>query len=144
MMDTTTVRKAHALILVIVAAAMLAATGCGGDHRPAGNAPQYEAGSVSQEEIERQLKYDARVQDYEVSGDKLIVNVNQEWMSSPPGLQERAVGQWFGMWQTAQSKKEVEVIVRHDGNDIARWTGQNGYKHVASPKSGEGKEGESS
>jgi hypothetical protein len=112
-------------------AAMLGAIGCGGEHKLAANAPEYPAGSVSQEEIERQLKYDARVQDFEVSGDKLIVNVNQEWVASPPGLQQRSIGQWFGMWQAAQSKKGVEVVVRHDGKDVATWSGEKGYKQVA-------------
>ena len=132
-------RRARFLSWTILIAATLAALGCGGEHRPGGIAPQYAAGSVSQEDVERQLRYDARVQDFDVTDDgKLIVNVNQNWVASPPGLQERAVGQWFGMWQAAQNKKGVQVIVRHDGKDIASWSGEGGYKHVAAPKSGEG------
>lgn len=123
---------------------MLVAIGCGGEHRNAGSAPQYAAGSVTQEEIERQLRHDARVQDFEPSGDKLIVNVNQAWMASPPGLQQRAVGQWFGMWQAAQNKKDVEVLVRHEGSDVARWNNKVGYKPVAPARSGENKDGSSS
>jgi hypothetical protein len=139
-MDTTLVRGACRILVMV---AMLVAIGCGGEHKLAANAPEYPAGSVSREEIERQLRYDARVQDFEVSGDKLIVNVNQEWVASPPGLQQRAVGQWFGMWQAAQSKKGVEVVIRHDGKDVATWSGEKGYKHVAAPRQGEDK-GESS
>jgi hypothetical protein len=151
MMDTTKeigvgghVSKGHVSGWMLVIIIMLASIGCGGEHKNMGSAPHYEAGSVSQEEIERQLKHDARVQDFEVSGDKLIVNVNQAWIASPPGLQQRAAGQWFGMWQAAQNKKSVEVLIRHEGNDIARWNGETGYKHVAAPKSGEEKEGSSS
>jgi hypothetical protein len=139
-MDTTLV---HGACRILVMVAMLGAIGCGGEHKLAANAPEYPAGSVSQEEIERQLRYDARVQDFEVSGDKLIVNVNQEWVASPPGLQQRAVGQWFGMWQAAQSKKGVEVVVRHDGKDVATWSGEKGYKQAAAPMTGKDNGGSS-
>jgi hypothetical protein len=135
--------KSQGLFWILVMVVMLGATGCGGEQKLGVSAPQYPAGSVSQEEIERQLKYDARVQDFEVTGDKLIVNVNQEWMASPPGLQQRAIGQWFGMWRAAQNKEKVGVVVRHDGKDVARWTGEDGYKHVAAPRTGEEKDGSS-
>ncbi|HWP41710.1 MAG TPA: hypothetical protein VNO14_00645 [Blastocatellia bacterium] len=130
-MNNIPVRRVHALVWILVICVMLVSLACGGERHLSSNAPEYPAGSVSQQDIERNLKHDARVEGFEVDGDKLIVNVNQAWTSSPPGLQQRAVGQWFGMWKAAQSKNTVEVIVRHDGADVARWTGEDGYRPVS-------------
>ena len=120
----------------IMLAALTFAVSCGGEKLPATTANQYPAGSVSNEDIEKTLKFDARVQTHEFDGDKLVVEVNQSWISSPPGMQERAIGEWYNMWQAARSgqAKGLEVIVRHEGNEIARWTGEGGYQPVEQPK----------
>src|SRR5712692_5927581 len=71
--------------------AMLFAYACGGDSRQTANAPKYPTG-IS-EDIEQQLKYDARVDSFDTSSEDLVVNVNEAWLNSPPGMQERSVGQ---------------------------------------------------
>ena len=67
--------------------------GCGGDSPHTGNAANEYPAGVS-EDVEQQLKYDARVESFEPDGEDLVVNVNDSWASSPQGMQERAVGQW--------------------------------------------------
>jgi hypothetical protein len=90
--------------------------------------------------LDRELKFDARVQDYEAEGDKLIVNVNQSFVSSPPGIQQRALGHWFNLWlavrSTADAKppKGLEVLVRHEGSDLATWSRDEGFKSAQRSK----------
>lgn len=118
---------------VVLLAAMLFASGCGGDAHHNGTAANYPTG-IS-EDIEQQLKYDARVESFDTSsGEDLIVNVNETWVHSPPGMQERSVGQWYNTWH---SKHSGNVIVQYDGNKIASWTSQDGYKPETTSKPGE-------
>lgn len=112
--------------------ALLLTFGCGSDSHEMGSAANYPAG-IS-EDIEQQLKYDARVESFDTSGEDLIVNVNEAWLSSPPGMQERSVGLWYSMWH---SNHKGSVIVQHDGNKIASWTSENGFKPETKSKGGE-------
>ncbi len=123
-------RKAS-FLPVLIALILMAA--CGGHLETSGPAAQFPEGSVTNEDVEKLLKFDARVQDFEMDGNKLVVNVNQSWLSSPPGIQERAMGKWYGYWQAAHGgsaakpQKGVDVIARFDGKEIAHWTAD-GYK----------------
>lgn len=97
---------------------------CGGDSTQPGATATYPTG-IS-EDVEQQLKYDARVESFEAGdNDSLVVNVNDSWLNSPPGMQERSLGQWYTMWHANHSGG---VIVQHDGNKVASWTSQHGYK----------------
>jgi hypothetical protein len=82
--------------MILMATAFLA-FGCGGDSHQTGATAKYPAG-IS-EDIEQQLKYDARVESFEPNGEELIVNVNDSWLHSPPGMRERALGQWYSLWR---------------------------------------------
>ena len=108
---------------VTTLAAMILALGCGGDSQKTGNTAKYPTG-IS-DDVEQQLKYDARVDSYDTSGDTLTVNVNDAWLNSPPGMQERSVGQWYTLWHSSHSGG---VVVQHDGNKVASWTNDGGYK----------------
>ncbi len=138
------VRPRAALWMALIALILIAAA-CGGEHNSGTASNRYPAGSVTEEDMGKTLKFDARVQDYETDGDKLIVNVNQEWVSSPPGIQARALDQWYNMWQAAHRSsdsaptKGLEVIVRHEGEDVASWTDEEGYKPVIRKKEKEDK-----
>jgi hypothetical protein len=133
-------RALGSLAWMMMIATLLLSAACGGE---APKVTQQQYPSLN-EEIAKQLKYDARVEDYEEEGDKLIVNVNDSWLSSPPGMQERSVGQWFILWRTSLGNAEgtprdsIQVVVRHDGNDLAKWTGKDGYQMLARPKARSG------
>jgi hypothetical protein len=130
-------------------ALILLAAGCGGSHSTSTQATVYPAGSKTDEDIDRELKFDARVEDYQADGSKLVVNVNSSFASSPPGIQQRAVAHWYGLWQAARTpenskpQKGLEVVVRHDGADFAKWTGEEGYKPVVRAKAESDEEGDS-
>lgn len=109
----------------IALGAMLFAYGCGGDSHHPGAATKYPAG-IS-EDIEQQLKYDARVEKAEPEGEDLIVNVNETWLHSPPGMRERALGQWYSLWQTSHSSAS-KIVVKFDGSEVERWTAEKGYQ----------------
>lgn len=116
----------------IALAATLVAFGCGGDSQHSGAAAKYPTG-IS-DEVEKQLKYDARVDSYDSSGDTLTVDVNDAWLNSPPGMQERSVGQWYTLWHSSHSGG---VVVQHAGNKVASWTSDGGYKPETKSKSDE-------
>lgn len=116
----------------IALGSVLLAYGCGSDSQQASNPAKYPTG-IS-EDIEQQLKYDARVDSFDLSGDNLVVNVNDAWLNSPPGMQERSVGQWYSLWHTNHSGG---VEVQHDGNKIATWTSGKGYKPETKSKNAE-------
>lgn len=111
---------------------MLSLYGCGGESTPTGNPANVYPAGVS-EDVEQQLKYDARVEGFEPDGEDLIVNVNDSWASSPQGMQERAVGQWYSLWHAQHSGK---VIVKYEGAPVATWSDE-GYK-PEKPQTGEG------
>jgi hypothetical protein len=108
--------------------AMLFAHGCGSASREGGSTAKYPTG-IS-DDIQQQLKYDARVDTFEAGDSDLTVNVNDAWLNSPPGMQERSTGQWYSLWHSNHGGK---VIVQHDGNQVASWSSDSGYK--PSPKS---------
>ena len=123
-------------VWTIALGAMLLASGCGGDSHEAGNAAKYPTG-IS-EEVEKQLSYDARVDSFEPDGENLTVQVNESWMHSPPGMQERAVGQWYSLWHASHSGG---VIVEHQGAKVASWTSEHGYMPASESKNGESNSG---
>jgi len=95
-----------------------------------GSAVTYPTGISG--DIEQQLKYDARVEGFDPGDADLTVNVNDSWLSSPPGMQERSVGQWYSLWHANHSGG---VIIKHGDNKIASWTSA-GFK--PEPKSAGG------
>ncbi len=112
-------------VWAVLLAAMLSAVGCGSDSQQTSTAAKYPAG-IS-EDIDKQLKYDARVDSFEPDGEDLIVNVNDAWLHSPPGMRERALGQWYSLWQPAHSSAS-KIVVRFDGSEVERWTAEKGYQ----------------
>jgi hypothetical protein len=116
-------RLRRVVLMTFAVGSMLLLYGCGGDSTHTGNATNEYPAGVS-EDVEQQLKYDARVESFEPDGEDLVVNVNDAWASSPQGMQERAVGQWYSLWHAQGGSK---VIVKYDGNPVASWSGE-GYK----------------
>jgi hypothetical protein len=110
---------------MVLLAATLFAFGCGSDSPHTSTAAKYPTG-IS-EDIGQQLKYDARVDSYEPDGEDLIVNVNDTWLHSPPGMRERALGQWYSLWQPAHNSAR-KVVVKFDGSEVERWTAEKGYQ----------------
>jgi len=125
-------RIARISLWLLVTVAMILASGCGGDSQHSGTATKYPTGVSS--DVEQQLKDDARVESYDTSGDTLTVNVNDGWLNSPPGMQERSVGQWYTLWHSNHSGG---VVVQHDGNKVASWTTDGGFKPETKSKSEE-------
>lgn len=97
----------------------LAFAACGTQSSPSGPSTQYVADRDGAS-LEESLRSDSRVIDFEVEGERLIVNVNEFWASSPPGLKQHALGQWFAKWQS--ERKGAEVLVRYQGEEVARAT----------------------
>jgi len=130
---------AGALMCLLFMGAVLVAS-CGGGGEIAGRQSPPPTANVSSDDVEKSLKFDARVQDFDTDGDKLIVNVNEHWMSSPVGMQERALKKWFADWQGANAgdngkpPKDVTVVVKYDGNDVARATIDKGIEFLSKPK----------
>lgn len=123
-------RRGAGWIALLIAAVF--SFGCASDSNQATTSAKYPTG-IS-EDVEKQLKYDARVDSYDASGDTLTVNVNDQWLNSPPGMQERSVGQWYSLWHANHSGG---VTVQHDGNKIGSWTNDGGYKPETKAKSDE-------
>jgi hypothetical protein len=96
--------------------------------------------NVSNQSLEETLKFDSRVQDFDTDGDKLTVNVNDSWMKSPQGLQERAVDGWLSGWKAERAgdagsvPKGLTVVVKYDGNDVAKATPATGIEILGKPK----------
>jgi hypothetical protein len=103
---------------------------CGGHHKTPSSTDQLPGATADSEYLEKMLKFDARVQDYEISGDKLIVNVNDSWIDAPYGIKERATGQWFNMFRSSQggSQKALQVVVQHQGQEVGKWTPEGGFE----------------
>ena len=103
---------------------------CGGHHKTPSTTDQFPGASADSEYLDKMLKFDARVQDYEISGDKLVVNVNDSWVDAPYGIKERATGQWFNMFRASQggSQKSVQVVVQHQGQEVGKWTPDRGFE----------------
>lgn len=122
---------------MVLLAAMLFAFGCGGDSHQAGSAAKYPTG-IS-EDIGQQLKYDARVDSFDPDGEDLIVNVNETWLHSPPGIRERALGQWYSLWGPEHSSAG-KIVVKFDGDEVESFTAEKGYQPAGKEKkkAGEG------
>jgi len=125
-------RVTQPVIWMVLMAATLFAFGCGSDSQHSPSSAKYPTGISG--EVEQQLKYDARVDSYDLSSDTLTVNVNDAWLNSPPGMQERSVGQWYTLWHSSHSGG---VVVQHDGNKVASWTNDGGYKPETKSKGDE-------
>jgi len=122
---------------MVLLAAVLFTFGCGGDSQQTGTAAKYPTG-IS-EDIGQQLKYDARVDSFDPDGEDLIVNVNDTWLHSPPGMRERALGQWYSLWGPAHSSAG-KIVVKFDGDEVESFTAEKGYQPAAKEKkkAGEG------
>jgi hypothetical protein len=120
-------RVSAVLLGTIMMAGTLIVSSCGGGSDSAGTS-QAASTNVSEDDVQRGLKFDSRVKDFDTDGDKLVINVNEYWQSSPSGLQERALQKWFSQWQSARSggaakpPKGTEVVVKYEGDDVARAT----------------------
>ena len=132
---------APGLLWALPIAALLLAVACGGgDSQSNEHVGLYSPGSKTDDDVDKELKFDARVQNYAAEGDKLIVNVNQSFASAPPGIQQRALGHWYSLWQAARTpqnskpQKDLEVVVRFEGNELAKWTRDEGFKPVQRAK----------
>ena len=110
-------------MFVTVMSLLFLAAGCGGGE-PMSTEAKPSSVPVTAEDVERDLKFDARVSDFDTEGNKLIVNVNEHWMSSPAGMQQTAVKRWLTRWQASKvgegetSPKDLKVIVRFNGDEI--------------------------
>ena len=145
-MSNDFVRSASALkcaAFVTLVGALLVAASCGGED--AASATTKPSGvSVSAEDVERDLKFDARVSDFETVGNKLVVHVNEHWMSSPAGMQQTTVKRWLARWQASKAgdngkpPKDAKVEVRYDGDPILIATADGGVEVIAKAKSDEG------
>ncbi|HXG92595.1 MAG TPA: hypothetical protein VNN73_09520 [Blastocatellia bacterium] len=108
---------------------------CGGESKPQAKTQQFATGYSK--DIKKQLDYDAHVVSSEEDGDKLIVNVNDTWKPSPPGIKAQLLADWFDKWKAAHGDaKGLEVVVRADGEDVDRYAAD-GYHPVEKKKKGE-------
>jgi hypothetical protein len=129
-----------ALLGLLVIGAMLGAS-CGGGSEAASIPAPSPSANVSSDDVEKSLKFDSRVQDFDTDGDKLTVNVNEHWVSSPVGMQERALKKWFADWEGARASdnggkppKGVTVVVTYDGNAVAKATVDKGIEFLEKSK----------
>ena len=118
-------------LLALALGSVLFAFGCGGDSQQTGSAAKYPTG-IS-EDIVQQLKYDARVDSFDPDGEDLVVNVNDTWLHSPPGMRERALGQWYSLWRPAHSSAS-KIVVKYEGDEVESWTAEKGYQPVTREK----------
>ena len=143
-MSNDSVRRALArkcaASVILVGVVLLAACGGGSENAKT----RISAGSVTAEDVERDLKFDARVSDFETEGNKLVVNVNEHWMSSPAGMQQTAVKRWLSRWQAAKAgnggnaPKDAKVEVRFGGKPILT-AAEDGVSVLAKANSDEAK-----
>lgn len=123
------------LILAITLAATLFSYGCGGDEKST-KAAEPPATGYSKE-IMQQLEYDARVESPQQEGDKLIVNVNEEWVKDANyGSREWTLKDWYTKWQASRGGSASEglmVVVRHNGKDVDRYSAK-GYEPLETKK----------
>ena len=113
--------------------------GCGGGHEPTKQQGMYAAGSKTEKDLEEMLKADARVDSYDLQGDKLTVNIKPTLAEAPIGLQQRAVWSWYNTLQAARNgSKNVAVDALAEGTKVASWSANEGFKLPAQAK----KEGE--
>ena len=129
----------HVLCWAVIIFASVMFIGCGGGHEPAKQPGMYSAGSKTEKDLEDMLKADARVDSYDLQGDKLTVNIKPTLAESPIGLQQRALWSWYNTLQAARNgSKNVSVEALHEGTKVASWTASEGFKPPAQAK----KEGE--
>jgi hypothetical protein len=111
--------------------ALIGMTSCAGGVAEPSGAMHYPAGIGG--DVENVLKYDSRVQDFEMDGDTLSVNVNDAWVEQPQGMHERALGQWYSLWKASRGEK-ARVVVKHGGDELETYTAEKGYQPVIKEK----------
>ena len=127
----------QSLTFAVALAATLFAYGCGGEEKST-KAAEPPASGYSKD-VMKQLEYDARVESPQQEGDKLIVNVNDEWVKDANyGSREWTMKDWFTKWQAARSSggsapEGLMVIVRHKGEDVDRYSAK-GYEPIETKK----------
>jgi hypothetical protein len=129
----------HAIFWAFILFTAMLLVGCGGGHEPSKQQGMYAAGSKTEKDLEELLKADARVDSYDLQGDKLTVNIKPTLAEAPIGLQQRAVWNWYNTLQAARNgSKNVSVEALAEGTKVASWTAGDGFKVPAQAK----KEGE--
>lgn len=126
-------RRSYLGIIVLAVSSPFVAA-CGSHSGVSSKGDYYVTRSVGREEVEKVLKFDSRVDDFETDGDKLIVNVNADWVNSPPGVQQFSLGQWLKHWQEGLGDNRGKVIVRYEGDDVATATAERGIEFVKRKK----------
>lgn len=135
----TAISKAfiHSLILAVALVSSLLAYGCGGDEES--TKPAEPPATGYSKDVMQQLQYDARVESPQQEGDRLIVNVNEEWVKDANyGSREWTLKDWFAKWQAARAgngnaPEGLMVIVRHNGKDVDRYSAK-GYEPLETKK----------
>jgi hypothetical protein len=123
--------KIRTVLSLLIFTLILFAFACGGEKAPRHASIDY---ATSYKNIDDELKGDSRVESFETDGGTLVVNVNNWWVSSGHGMREQALGKWYKLWSSANSGGSVRVLVKHEGDDVASWTGDKGYQPAAKPK----------
>ncbi|MEW6126767.1 MAG: hypothetical protein AB1757_06990 [Acidobacteriota bacterium] len=128
----------HHFQVILFASIIMAAlglAGCGGDSGTIKPSGTYEAGSKTEKDLQDLLTADARVENFDLSGDKLTVNVKPTFADAPIGLQQRALWNWYNTLQAARNgSKKVSVEATFEGKTVASWTGGEGFKPPAQAK----------
>ena len=125
----------QAIFWVAIIFASVMFIGCGGGGEPAKQQGMYAAGSKTEKDLEDMLKADARVESYDLQGDKLTVNVKPTLAEAPIGLQQRALWNWYNTLQAARNgSKNVSVEALHEGTKVASWSAGEGFKPPAQAK----------
>jgi len=113
--------------MLVSLASILALAACSGGGSEPAKATKYPVGFS--DDIEKLLKFDARVQDFESDGNTLVFNVNQAWVDEPQGMHERVMGQWYSLWKSSHGDKG-KVVVKYEGNEVDTYTADKGYQPV--------------
>ncbi|HUK90265.1 MAG TPA: hypothetical protein VLZ81_07680 [Blastocatellia bacterium] len=131
-------RAATSLALGLILVCCLGGASCGTTPETATHSVIPPA-NISNQDVEKTLKYDSRVQDFDADGNKLVVNVNQQFVQSPTGIQQRALDGWFVQWKAEHAGSDgkapagTAVEVKFDGNLISRATDDKGIEILARP-----------
>ena len=123
--------RLRALGAVLCLCALIGAWACAGGNSETAQGTRYPTG-IS-DDIQKVLKYDARVQDFDLDGDLLSVNVNESWVAQPQGMHERALGQWYSLLKASHGDK-ARIVVKYEGNEVDTYTADKGYQPASKEK----------